>query len=218
MDKTIAKSLDEDIIKEVGNILTHNSATAFSRFVKDSIMINTKIDLISVSDFKMEFIFKDDFAEVFSGLIENIFEGFFLKTSNGAEGISAIFFHRKQVDKLISSVASIYNKELEQSDEAKSEILKEFSNIIMQAYLTALGKLINEQIDSTMPIPAKDILGSLFEFKEILMSKKDDRALMIRTNISAKNTGIKGKLIILLRPDTIKTILEVLKKQAGEKS
>jgi chemotaxis protein CheY-P-specific phosphatase CheC len=216
MDEKIAKNLDNDIIKEVGNILTHNSATAFSKLVKDSIMINTQIDLISVSDFKMEFIFRDDFAEVFTGLTENIFEGFFLKTSNGAEGISAILFHRKQVDKLISSVASSYNRELLDDKDAKTEVLKEFSNIIMQAYLTALGKLINEKIDSTMPIPAKDILGSLFEFREILMKKKEDKALMIRTNISAKSTGIKGKLIILLRPDTIKTILKVLKKQAGE--
>jgi chemotaxis protein CheY-P-specific phosphatase CheC len=218
MDEKIAKNLDNDIIKEVGNILTHNSATAFSKLVKDSIVINTKIDLVSVSDFKMEFIFSDDFAEIFNGLTENLFEGFFLKTSNGAEGISAVLFHRKQVDKLISSVALSYNKEFEKNDEAKTEVLKEFSNIIMQAYLTALGKLINAKIDSTMPIPAKDILGSLFEFKEILMKNKEDRALMIRTNISTKTTDIKGKLIILLRPDTIRTILSVLKKQAGEKA
>ena len=67
-----------------------------------------------------------------------------------------------------------------------------------------------------MPIPAKDILGSLYDFKMELKNNKSDKALLIRTEIKAKDSGISGKMIILFEPNTIKRLIQDLKKQSGD--
>jgi chemotaxis protein CheY-P-specific phosphatase CheC len=214
-DVKVAEALDKDIIEEVGSILMHNSATAFSKLVKESININTEIKFISVKDFSMGFIFTEELSGIFRSTNSDLFEGFFLKTSMGAEGISVILFHKKHIEKLVGSLAASGDAKLKMNENDKMEILKEFSNITMQAYLNALGRLINENIESTLPIRSKDILGTLYDFREDLKKKKEQKALLIRTTIIAKETGIEGKLIVLLKPETYNNIIRVMRKKSS---
>lgn len=214
MEEELSTNIDADIIREVGSILSNNSANAFSKMIKDKINVNTEIDFISITDFNMEFIFTKDFSEVFKGISEKLLEGFFLKTSKGADGISVILFNQSHVGKLVDSIAETMGANAD-SEEIKHEMLKEFSSIVVNAYLSALGNLVHARIEATTPIPARDILATLYDFKEELKETHKDKALMMRTSIKAEDTGIEGKLIILLEPESINKILEKLRGQAG---
>lgn len=211
-DESIIDNLDQDIINEVGNILTNRSANAFAKMIRDSINIKTEIKFVSIADFKMEFILTKDFSEIFKGVAERHFGGFFLKTSQGANGVCVILFNQENVEELIKLAARKMGADEMNKDEAfRHEILKEFSNITLQSYLSALSNLIKMRIESTMPIPAQDILGTLYEFKENLKKKDKDKALMMRTEIKAEGTGIQGKMIILLEPESLERIINTLK-------
>lgn len=210
MANTIAEDLNQDIIREVGNIISNHGATAFAKMIRDSININTQIEFISIADFQMEVVLTEDFSSVFKSIADEVVEGFFLKTSKGADGMSVILFNQDHADKIVKSIAGE-----SENVEYRKEVLKEFSSIVINAYISALGNLIGNQIEATMPIPAKDILGCLYDFKEKLTSRNEKEALLMKTNILAEETRIKGKLIILLEPESLNKIIDVLRKQSG---
>lgn len=213
-DKNLA--IEQDIITEVGNIISNNCANAFSSLIKEDVDINTDIKFISVKDFKMEFILTKDFSEIFKGVAEKVFTGYFIKTSSGANGISVILFKQEHLNLIVESLSkNLYAIDTELKDDEKNEILKEFSQITMHTYLTTLSKMINTNINYTEPIPTTDILGSLYDFKEKLISNDDNKALMLRTSILAEGTGLSGKLIILLEPNSINNIISYLKNQSS---
>lgn len=217
--KDIARQIDTDMIREVGNILSNNSANAFSKMMKENINIQTEVELISTQNFNMEMVFTTDFSEIFKDLTNNYVEGYFLKTTEGVEGVSVLLFHREHINELIKQVSSGMGMSdgTEMNEEDKKGVLKEFTSICLNAYLTALSNLIEIRISTTTPIPARDILGSLYDFREHLREANSKEALMIRTDISAADTGITGKLVMLLEPRSLVKILQVLnKKAAGE--
>lgn len=217
--KDIARQIDADMINEIGNILSNNSANAFSKMMKDNINIQTEVELISTQNFNMEMVFTKDFAEIFKDLTNNYVEGYFLKTTEGVEGMSVLLFHKEHINELIKQVSSgmgVSGKD-KMDDEEKIAVLKEFTSICLNAYLTALSNLIEIKISATTPIPARDILGSLYDFREHLKEANSEEALMIKTDITASATGIDGKLVMLLEPRSLTKILQVLnKKAAGE--
>jgi chemotaxis protein CheY-P-specific phosphatase CheC len=206
-------NIEEDIVTEVGNIISNNCANAFSSMIKENVNINTDIKFISIEDFKMEFILTKDFSDVFKGIAEKLFDGFFIKTSSGVNGISVILFKQEHVNMIVNSLYSSMgadNTKLDQNQ--KNSALKEFSQITMHSYLTSLSKLINTKIDYSDPIPANDILGVLYDFKDNLLKQNQSKALMLKTTINAEGTGIKGKLIILLEPKSINNVISYLKE------
>lgn len=213
-EKTIAKELDQDIIREVGNILSNHSATAFSKMIQENINISTDVELVSVKDFTMELILTDEISEIFSEMKKRYISGYFLKTTAGVEGISLLLFNEDHIEKLVNTVADKMGNAT-QDEEERKEILKEFSSIAMNAYLSALSNLIDAKIQASTPIPATDILGSIYDFKEHLKEGDKNEALMIKTDIVAKETGITGKLTILLEPESYEKILNLLRKKSG---
>ncbi|MGM5481984.1 MAG: chemotaxis protein CheC [Nanobdellota archaeon] len=216
-NKDIAKEIDADMVNEVGNILSNNGANAFAKMIEESIDIKTNIELISTENFIMDFIFTEDFSKVFGDLAKNYVEGYFLKTTSGVEGVSVLLFHHEHIKGLISQIASNMGlgAEGDLSLEQKEEILKEFTSICLNAYLSALSNLIETKISTSMPIPASDILGSLYEFREHLKEANTHKALMIKTEIISDETGITGKLIMLLEPSSLDKIINVLNSKTG---
>lgn len=218
MDKEdVGREIDADIVNEVGNILSNNGANAFAKMIKDSIKINTQVQFISTENFNMEWIFTKDFSRIFDDVTHNYAEGYFLKTMEGVEGLSVLFFNSDHIKKLIEHVAQGMGLRggTEIDAEQKQEILKEFISICLNAYLSALSNLIETRISATTPIPATDILGALYDFREHLKEANEEKALMIRTNIMTTETGITGKLIMLLEPTSLKKIISVLENKAG---
>jgi chemotaxis protein CheY-P-specific phosphatase CheC len=199
---------EEDMVKEVGSILSNNSATALSKLVGDRIFVDTEFNFFFMDEFNLEFDFKDEFANILSGLSGGILVGFSLEISDGAEGVCAIVFPRDDINAIINSVLPLINKKgAEVSEESKEEIMTEFSNISMQAYITALSKLINEPIKSSMPLPAKDMLGSLYHFKQSVSKGGDISAVSLKTAIHGRNNIIKGKLVVFLTPETYRSMV-----------
>lgn len=211
---SLEKELNDDIVKEVGNILSNHTATAFSQMIEDDFNINSQVELISLKDFSMEFILTKEFSKVFKEVNESHISGYFLQTKAGVEGVSVLLFSDEHAEKLVNTVADNMGAEA-QDEEERGEILREFSNIAMNAYLSALSNLIEIKIDATTPIPASDLLAALYDFKEHMDEGNKDEALMIKTDIVAKETGIKGKLTILLEPESFKRILNILRGKSG---
>jgi len=212
--KSLEKDLNDDIVREVGNILSNHTATAFSQMIEDDFNINSEVVLISLNDFSMEIILTKEFSKVFSEVNDSHITGYFLQTSAGVEGVSVLLFTDEHAEKLVNTVAGNMGAGVK-SDDDRKEVLKEFSSIAMNAYLSALSNLIETKIDATTPIPASDLLAALYDFKEHMTEGNKEEALMIKTDIVAKETGITGKLSILLEPDSFRKIVDILRNKSG---
>ncbi len=206
------KELDKDIIRELGSILSNNTANAFSKIIKENINISTDVGLICLENFKLEFILTQEFSEALRDIKKECVSGYFLQTKSGIEGISVLLFKDEHTKRLVSSVAKNMGGEPGYIEESE-EILKEFSSIAMNAHLTALSDLIGMKLQAETPIPAKDILGAMYDFKEHLKEGNEAEALMIKTDMVAKETGVEGKLTVLLEPSSYKKIMEILHKK-----
>lgn len=213
----IGKEIDSDMIKEVGNILSNNSANAFSQMMKENINVQTDVELISTKNFNMEMIFTNDFTDIFQDVNNNYVEGYFLQTTKGVEGVSVLLFDKEHIKELVNKVAKGMGFQDGDSlgEEQKNEILKEFTNICLNAYLTALGNLIEAKISASTPIPVTDILGSLYDFRKHLEEANTKKALMIQTDILTTDSGITGRLVMLFEPNSLKKIVETLNQKAS---
>jgi chemotaxis protein CheY-P-specific phosphatase CheC len=203
---------EEDMVKEVASILSNNCATAFSKLVNDRIQVETEFNFFFIDEFNKEFVFNDEFSNIIDGLSAKAQEGYFLEVTGNVNGVCVIVFLQDDISNIIDSVLPLIDKKgAFVPDNVKMEIISEFSNISMQAYITSLSKLLNESISSSLPIHAKDMLGSLYHFKKSVLKEGEYAAVSIKTSFFGKRKGLKGKLVIFFTPSSYRHIVSVLR-------
>jgi chemotaxis protein CheY-P-specific phosphatase CheC len=202
---------EQDMVKEVASILSNNCATAFSKLVDDRISVENDFNFFFIDEFNKDFIFNDEFSNILEGLSFNVLEGYFIQVSGNINGICAIIFLQDDITNIIDSTLPLIDKKgAIVSDSLKSEIISEFSNISMQAYINALSKLLREPILSSLPIHAKDMLSSLYHFKKVVEKDNGFNAVSIKTSFFGKRNGLRGKLVVFLTASSYKHIISML--------
>jgi chemotaxis protein CheY-P-specific phosphatase CheC len=201
--------LEDDIIKEVGSILSNNCATAFSRLVSDRINVETQFDFFYLDELRSEFISDDDvYGNIFRGLESRQLEGFFIDISKGAEGLSSIIYQKDDTSPIVNAVLPMMGAAgAEVNEEMKAEILQEVSSITMQAFISALARLLGESIDSSMPEPARDMLGSLYHYRSKIIGGKENTGVVIKTSLVGSKRHYKARIIVLLTPKTYRNLM-----------
>ncbi|WP_430509377.1 chemotaxis protein CheC [Gottfriedia solisilvae] len=200
------KSLQLDILKEIGNIGAGHAATALSN------LLNTKIDM-SVPNVKiMPF---NDMMELVGGA-ENVVASVYFRIEGEAPGSMYFVTSLEQASNIIKQLThdpKFQIEDLEQNPIAAS-VLQEVGNILIGSYLSSFSDFTKLNIYPTVPALAIDMFGAIISYGLIEIGQVSDEAIVIDTiffsDEDKENEELNGHFFLLPDPDSFEIIFNSL--------
>ena len=164
-----------DVLREIGNIGAGNATTALSQ------MLNQKMDM-SVP--KVALVPFNEISDVM-GAEDQTVVGIMLGFEGDVEGMMMFLFDTRSAHHLVNTLM-MRDKEdgvEEGADFTDMDMsaLNEIGNIVSGSYLTAISKLTNLKMISTVPEMTIDMIGALLSVPASEFGKYGDKLLLIQS-------------------------------------
>lgn len=189
-----------DALKEIGNVGAGNSATALSQ------LINRKIDMTVPQIAIMPL---GDVPDVVGGP-DAMVAGVFLRVYGPAPSSILFLLPRDSAFALVDMLMGReqgYTTSLNSMDESA---LMEIGNILAGAYLNALSHFTKLTLLPSIPSLAMDMAGAILSVILIQLGEMGDHALVIETEFTTENDGVKGHFFLIPDPGSLSTILAAI--------
>ena len=189
-----------DALKEIGNVGAGNSATALSQ------LINRKIDM-TVPQIAIMPLW--DVPDVVGGP-DAMVAGVFLRVYGPAPSSILFLLPRDSAFSLVDMLMGReqgYTTSLNSMDESA---LMEIGNILAGAYLNALSHFTKLTLLPSIPSLAMDMAGAILSVILIQLGEMGDHALVIETEFTTENDGVKGHFFLIPDPGSLSTILAAI--------
>lgn len=193
-------SMQLDALKEIGNVGAGNSATALSQ------LINRKIDMTVPQIAIMPL---GDVPDVVGGP-DVMVAGVYLRVFGPAPSSILFLLPRDSAFYLVDMLMGReqgYTTSLDSMDESA---LMEIGNILAGAYLNALSHFTKLTLLPSIPALAMDMAGAILSVILIQLGEMGDHALVIETEFTTENDGVKGHFFLIPDPGSLSTILAAI--------
>ena len=175
IDLNQLNDIQYDVLREIGNIGAGNATTALSQ------MLNQKMDM-SVP--KVALVPFNEISDVM-GSEDQTVVGIMLGFEGDVEGMMMFLFDTKSAHHLVNTLMM---RDKEDGVEEGAEFsdmdmsaLNEIGNIVSGSYLTAISKLTNLKMISTVPEMTIDMIGALLSVPASEFGKYGDKLLLIQS-------------------------------------
>ena len=179
-----------DALREIGNVGAGNSATALSQ------IINHRIDM-NVPEVSIDLV----------GGPEAMVVGVFLRVYGQAPGNILFLLPAESAFYLVDMLMGKKRGETQNLDFLDESALMEIGNILAGAYLNALFNLTKLSLLPSIPALAMDMAGAILNVVLIQLGQMGDHALVIETEFTTDEEGIKGHFFLVPDPGSLDTIL-----------
>lgn len=203
IDLNQLNDIQYDVLREIGNIGAGNATTALSQ------MLNQKMDM-SVP--KVALVPFNEISDVM-GSEDQTVVGIMLGFEGDVEGMMMFLFDTKSAHHLVNTLM-MRDKEdgvaegAEFSDMDMSA-LNEIGNIVSGSYLTAISKLTNLKMISTVPEMTIDMIGALLSVPASEFGKYGDKLLLIQSQFGELDF-VNGYFLMIPELDSYDKLLESL--------
>jgi chemotaxis protein CheC len=198
-DVTKLSAIQLDALKEIGNVGAGNAATALSQ------IINRKIDM-SVP--QVAILPLGEVPDVVGGP-DVMVAGVFLRVYGPAPGSILFLLPRDSAFYLVDTLMGRSEK-TSHLDEMDESALLEIGNILAGAYLNALSYFTKFTLLPSIPALAMDMAGAILSVILIQLGQMGDHALVIETEFTTENDGVKGHFFLIPDPGSLSTILQAI--------
>lgn len=192
-------SVQLDTLKEVSNIGMGHAATALSQMIGQR--VNLTVPNVTISEISQ--------VPEHLGGAEKIMVGITLQILGDARGSIMLLFPQESAHRLLCSLLGQQEKGLVMTEVSVSA-LKEVSNILASAYLSALGNLLNKTLIPSVPVLAYVMAGAVVDHVLIDLSQSGDFAMIVETDFGGEpdqDLAIKGHFFLLPDPVTLNIFL-----------
>ena len=203
IDLNQLNDIQYDVLREIGNIGAGNATTALSQ------MLNQKMDM-SVP--KVALVPFNEISDVM-GSEDQTVVGIMLGFEGDVEGMMMFLFDTKSAHHLVNTLM-MRDKEdgveegAEFSDMDMSAI-NEIGNIVSGSYLTAISKLTNLKMISTVPEMTIDMIGALLSVPASEFGKYGDKLLLIQSQFGELDF-VNGYFLMIPELNSYDKLLESL--------
>lgn len=192
-----------DVLKEIGNIGAGNATTALSQ------MLNRKMDM-SVP--KVALVPFNAISDVL-GPEDQTVVGIMLGFEGDIEGMMMFLFDTKSAHHLVNTLMMRDSEDGVKEDAGFSDMdmsaLNEIGNIVSGSYLTAISKLTNLKMISTVPEMTIDMIGALLSVPASEFGKYGDKLLLIQSQFGEVDF-VNGYFLMIPELDSYDKLLESL--------
>ena len=192
-----------DVLREIGNIGAGNATTALSQ------MLNQKMDM-SVP--KVALVPFNEISDVM-GAEDQTVVGIMLGFEGDVEGMMMFLFDTRSAHYLVNTLM-MRDKEdgvEEGADFTDMDMsaLNEIGNIVSGSYLTAISKLTNLKMISTVPEMTIDMIGALLSVPASEFGKYGDKLLLIQSQFGELDF-VNGYFLMIPELDSYDKLLASL--------
>jgi len=187
-----------DAMKELANIGTGHAANALSELIGKRVDMNVpKVDLIPLEHPE------DPVCAIFSSCessLETILV--FIMSLGDSEDLAEM---------LLKNI-SIPMKEMEK-ESLRESALSEAGNIILGAFISAMGDMVNQKLPLSVPHITVDMLGSVMDIMVAIFGVETDTVFLIETSLSfPENEGrlFSGRIMLVPTPGSLENFFQVL--------
>lgn len=189
-----------DALKEIGNVGAGNSATALSQ------LINRKIDMTVPQIAIMPL---GDVPDVVGGP-DAMVAGVFLRVYGPAPSSILFLLPRDSAFSLVDMLMGREQGHTTSLNSMDESALMEIGNILAGAYLNALSHFTKLTLLPSIPALAMDMAGAILSVILIQLGEMGDHALVIETEFTTENDGVKGHFFLIPDPGSLSTILSAI--------
>ncbi|MBC8016276.1 MAG: chemotaxis protein CheC [Sporomusaceae bacterium] len=189
-----------DALKEIGNVGAGNSATALSQ------LINRKIDMTVPQIAIMPL---GDVPDVVGGP-DVMVAGVYLRVFGPAPSSILFLLPRDSAFYLVDMLMGREQGHTTSLDAMDESALMEIGNILAGAYLNALSHFTKLTLLPSIPALAMDMAGAILSVILIQLGEMGDHALVIETEFTTENDGVKGHFFLIPDPGSLSTILAAI--------
>lgn len=203
IDLNQLNDMQYDVLREIGNIGAGNATTALSQ------MLNQKMDM-SVP--KVALVPFNEISDVM-GAEDQTVVGIMLGFEGDVEGMMMFLFDTKSAHHLVNTLMM---RDKEDGVEEGAEFsdmdmsaLNEIGNIVSGSYLTAISKLTNLKMISTVPEMTIDMIGALLSVPASEFGKYGDKLLLIQSQFGELDF-VNGYFLMIPELNSYDKLLESL--------
>ncbi len=203
IDLNQLNDIQYDVLREIGNIGAGNATTALSQ------MLNQKMDM-SVP--KVALVPFNEISDVM-GSEDQTVVGIMLGFEGDVEGMMMFLFDTKSAHHLVNTLMMRDKEEGVEEGPDFSDMdmsaLNEIGNIVSGSYLTAISKLTNLKMISTVPEMTIDMIGALLSVPASEFGKYGDKLLLIQSQFGELDF-VNGYFLMIPELNSYDKLLESL--------
>lgn len=190
MSNEIYSEIQLDILKELTNIGGGNAATSISQ------MIGRRVDMTvpTIEILEYEDVYTDIMAE------DEVVTAIVMRVLGDGEGMFLYIINEEFIEKLIEMMMPGQH---ELDYELKISAIKELVNVIVNSFLTAVSKMIDVNVVSSIPLLTIDIFGAILSSAYMESGQYDDQVMIIKNEFSYSGEKIESSLYFIPEPGVI---------------
>ena len=193
-----------DALQEICNIGMGHAATALSQMIGQTVNLNVpKVTLASL----------DQVPDIMGGA-EQVVVGIYMRIYGNLRGNILLIFPRESAQILNALLTGQPSSGDLILSEMHASALKEVGNILVGAYLNAMGSLLEMSLIPSIPFLAFDMAGAIVDYILAELGQESDVTLVVETEFFGRGTLIRGHFFLLPDPNSLKLILEASRMES----
>lgn len=200
-------SLQKDALKEVANIGTGNAAKALSELIGKRVDMSVpEVGILSLGEVPFHFGHPETPVCAILSTCERHLEAHLVFIMDGEDA-------EKIADMLLEKISIPTHMDASQMVELRESSLAETGNIVLGAFISALGDLMNLQLDLSIPSVAFDMLGSIMDVMVSIFGATGDTAFLIDTRLSFPENDdrlFSGRIMFVPEPESLGNFFDFL--------
>lgn len=197
--------LEEDALREIGNIGAQHAATALSKIVGQS--VKAKLVEAKIASFT-------DFPKLL-GNREALVSGVYLPVTGDVSGSLLLIFPEESALKIVSMMLKKKEK-LTELDEMGKSALSEAGNIIAGNCLTALSDQLAITLVEHVPDFAQGMVGALIDNVAVVFGQKAEKALIMQVKLYTETKiKIEAYFFLIFALAETREMLRVIRAKVG---
>ena len=194
------KSLDFDVLKEIGSIGTGNAATALSTVLGKKITMTVpEVKLVEFNKAIYEL-----------GGPEKIVAAVLVELSGEVQGLMLFLQNLKFINTVLGGLLNDHIEDLSQIDAMETSALTEVGNIIISSYINAMSSLTGITMNLSVPSVAINMLGGIMDVPIAMYGYTMDHLMTINGTFLCDGEEVYSKLLLLPTEESLDHIMSKL--------
>lgn len=189
-----------DVMKEISSIGTSHAATSLSKLLQKEVRIS--IPEVSILGY-------EETVERI-GTIEELVAATLVRMSNKVNGLMLFVFKLDLANVVLGKLIGQEYGSFEEMDEMAYSALEEVGNIIICSYVNAFTKLVDVEIDLSVPSSTMNMLGGILTVPIAEYGYVTDKLMYINAEFIIDGKELSDGLLMLPDIESLNGILEKL--------
>lgn len=190
-----------DALREIGNIGIGNAVTSLAQLINHR--INMKVPKACFLDFEKVIELVGGYEELVSCVG--------LRLLGDIPGMVLFVFSELGTYSMVDMLMGLEVGSTSELDDMGQSAVKEVGNVLTGSFISAISKMSNMRMVTTVPIFAFDMLGAVLTSFMIASGRVEDKVLVIETELFQElDSRIKGHFFLLTEPGSIQQLFASL--------